>query len=197
MSLYCGRYYHDKGEDPMTGNKLCKIRWFLDDIQDSFRRNQNLCLQVTVDELLVHLKGRFCPIRQYLPNKPMKQGMKVCCLGDVVSKYVYTFEVYIGVALMESLRSAGCREAKTGYDVVSNLMEDLISIHHIVFVDNFFTSLKLYADMARMGTFGCDTIQANCIGLPKCTTKTNSRAFRSIHKVPSYGKCLAQTSCHW
>lgn len=129
-----------------------------------------------VDELMVRYKGKFCPILQYLPNKRTKWGVKVWCLADVVSKYVYSFEVYTGATLTASLQSVGRGEAKTGYAVVSNLMEGLHGKHHIVFTDNFFTSPKLFVDLVGKGTYGCGTVRPNCVGLPKAITNTKVQA---------------------
>jgi hypothetical protein len=84
----------------------------------------------------------------------------------------YTIHVYIGASLMTSLRGAGRGEAKTGYAVVNNLMKGLHGKHHIVFTDNFFTSPKLLADLAVKGTYGCGTVRANRVGMPKSLTNT-------------------------
>jgi len=148
------------------------MRWLLDDIRDACQQSWNLHQEISVDELMVRYKGKFCPVRQYLPSKPTKWGLKVWCVVDAVSKYVYSFEVYTGASLAVSLRGAARGEAKTGYTVVSNLTEGLHGKHHIVFTDNFFTSPKLLADLAVKDTFGCGTVRSNRIGLPKAITNT-------------------------
>jgi hypothetical protein len=50
----------------------------------------------TIDELMVCYKGSYCPIWQYLPMKPEKWGIKIWCLADSITKYVYNFDVYMG-----------------------------------------------------------------------------------------------------
>jgi hypothetical protein len=46
--------------------------------------------------MMVRYKGTHCPIRQYMPNKPLKWGLKVWYLACSVSKYVWNFDFYCG-----------------------------------------------------------------------------------------------------
>jgi hypothetical protein len=66
------------------------------------------------------------------------------------------------------LRGAKVGEAKTGYEVVCNLMKGLHGLDYLVVFDNFFTSIKLLVDLLEQGTFGIGTVHANRVGLPKC-----------------------------
>lgn len=70
-------------------------------------------------------KGKYCPIRQYLPSEPTKWVIKVWCLVDVMTSYVYKYEVNNGANLRRSLRIARLGEDKTRYDVVMNLSTNL------------------------------------------------------------------------
>ena len=58
-------------------------------------------------------------------------------------------------------------EAKTCYNVYS-LKKDLHGKSHIVFIDNFFTSVKLPADFDTLGMYACGTVRFNQVGIPKC-----------------------------
>lgn len=57
-----------------------------------------------------------------------------------------------------NLGSAKPREAKTGYEVVMNLMAKSQGKGHMVFTNNFFTPLKLLVDLLEKGTFATGTI---------------------------------------
>jgi hypothetical protein len=59
-------------------------------------REFSLSKYITVDEMMIRYKGSYCPARQYLPNKPCKWGVKVWCVADSSSKYVYNFDIYCG-----------------------------------------------------------------------------------------------------
>jgi hypothetical protein len=45
--------------------------------------------------MMVRYKGSYCPIQQYLPMKHEKWGIKIWCLADSATKYVYDFDVYM------------------------------------------------------------------------------------------------------
>ena len=115
----------------------------MNEVRTQFIGHWNLHQMVTVDELMVGYKGKYCPIRQYLPKKPTKWGIKIWCLADADSKYVYTWDVYTGSDLKGTVRSSSAGEAKTGYAVVMKLLDGLHHRGHVVLTDNFFTSVKL------------------------------------------------------
>ena len=56
----------------------------------------NLGDKVTIDEMMVQYKDNYCLIHQYMPKKPTKWRIKVWCLTDSVSRYVWALEVYCG-----------------------------------------------------------------------------------------------------
>ena len=56
----------------------------------------NLEKIVTIDEMMIHLKKTYCLIRQYMPNKSQKWGLKVWCLTSSFSKFIWNFEMYCG-----------------------------------------------------------------------------------------------------
>lgn len=67
--------------------------------------------------MIVRSKGKFCSIRQYLPKKPCKWGIKVWCIIDSSKKNVWDFKVYTGASIWNSLRAAKHGKARTGYEV--------------------------------------------------------------------------------
>ena len=48
-----------------------------------------------MDEAMIPFQGRSC-LKQYLPKKPVKCGIKVWCLADSTNGYVQRFDVYTG-----------------------------------------------------------------------------------------------------
>jgi hypothetical protein len=75
---------------------MLQVRWLVDDIRRACMREYSLGKYVTVDEMMIRYKGSYCPVRQYMPNKPEKWGIKVWCVADSTSKIVYNFEIYCG-----------------------------------------------------------------------------------------------------
>lgn len=64
-------------KDSSTYDKLYKIKWMLDEIRDQFKSMWSSNQQIIVDEGMVMYKENYCPIRQYMPKKPIRFGIKV------------------------------------------------------------------------------------------------------------------------
>ena len=110
-------------------DKLYKVRPLLDMLQTKCRKHpQEECH--AVDEQIIPTKSR-SGIRQYLPNKPHKWGIKVWARCGV-SGMLYDFEVYTGKAPPSSLDK---EYGKVGA-VVVRLMEHLPkSVGHKVYME--------------------------------------------------------------
>jgi hypothetical protein len=77
-------------------DKLHKLRWMIDEVRDHFKNMWSPNQQLTVDESMLMYKGQYCPIRQYLPKKLVRFGIKIWAATDVLTKYLWNFEVYCG-----------------------------------------------------------------------------------------------------
>jgi hypothetical protein len=77
-------------------DKLGQVRWLVNAIQDSCKRVWKLGRFYTIDERMIRYKGMYCPLRQYMPQKPQKWGIKVWCLACSVTKFVWNFTIYCG-----------------------------------------------------------------------------------------------------
>jgi hypothetical protein len=119
-------------------DKLVKLRWLLDEVRDRCKEMWNLGDTVTVDEIIQY-KGKYCLMRQYMPKKPTKWGIKVWCLTDSELRYMWNFEVYCGANKgVPGIKGSKRGEAKQGANVVHKLLEGLENRRHIVVMDNFF-----------------------------------------------------------
>lgn len=54
---------------------------------------------LSVDESMVAFKGR-SSLKQYIPNKPIKRGLKVWAIACAVTGFFINFEVYEGKAAL-------------------------------------------------------------------------------------------------
>ena len=79
-----------------TYDKLHKLWWMLDEVRDRFKGMWLPNQQMTVDESMVIYKGKYCPVRQYMPKKPIRFSIKVWTAADAISKYLWNFKVYYG-----------------------------------------------------------------------------------------------------
>ncbi len=96
------RYLHfaDNTTLPTPGtpgsDRLAKVRPLINKV------NERCCSavylldrDVAVDEAMIKFQGR-SSLKQYLPNKPVKRGIKVWVLADSKNGYFHTMQVYTG-----------------------------------------------------------------------------------------------------
>ncbi|XP_030217354.1 piggyBac transposable element-derived protein 4 [Gadus morhua] len=87
---------------------------------------------------MVKYKGLLA-FRQYLPMKPVKWGIKVWVMAESNTGYVNNFQVYTGAF-------AGKTETGLAYRIVSDLAKPYFGSNVCVYMDNFYTSVKLLLD---------------------------------------------------
>ena len=80
----------DDGSD-----KLYKLRWFMNFLNDKFMTVYVPDGHFTLDESMIKFKGRL-QFRHYMPAKPIKWGVKVWTLAESTTGYMSRFQVYIG-----------------------------------------------------------------------------------------------------
>ena len=115
--------------------------------------------EVAVDETLVAFKGR-TTLMQYKPKKPHKWGLNIWTLADQHG-YVYNWDLYAG-----RIRGRGVENGLT-YRVVTKLCRPIYDKGHHVFMDNYFSSPELFAELARNQTGACGTLRLNRRGVPE------------------------------
>jgi hypothetical protein len=116
---------------------------------------------MTVDELIIPYKGRYCQIRQFLRNKPIRFGIKVWAPTSSASRFVTDVSIYEEKGSMANL------EEGFMYDVVMNLIKGLEHKWHIICMDNLFSSPRLFHDMLLLGLWATGTLRANRVGVSK------------------------------
>ena len=84
---------------------------------------------------MIKFTGR-SSLKQYMPMKPVKRGIKVWVLADSHNGYFSKFQVYMG-------KKDGVVEKGLGARVVKDLTSSLKGKYHHVYFDNFFTSTEL------------------------------------------------------
>ena len=115
---------------------------------------------LTVDEAMVKHNGQLS-MKQFMPMKPVKRGIKVWECAEVSSGFVCDFQVCTGK------RQDGVTEKNLGYLVVHGLTQNFTSKNHHIFCDNFFTSVSLAEDLLNDNIYLCGTTCAICKDFPK------------------------------
>jgi hypothetical protein len=146
-------HFNDNTRCPPEPDKLYKVRPLLDAIVPKFK---SLPLQerLSIDEQIIPTRGR-SPVKQYMPNKPHKWGVKVWALCGV-NGLCYNIIVYTG-------KSSDHGQFGLGGNVVLLLIEDVVpkGEHYKIAFDNFFTGIPLLEEMYRLGWLALGTIRAN------------------------------------
>ncbi|XP_052083040.1 piggyBac transposable element-derived protein 4-like [Mytilus californianus] len=143
-------------------DKLHKVRPIINMVDHTFKDHYKPKQNQTVDEAMVKYKGRFS-IKQYMPGKPIKRGMKVWMRADSTSGYCHQFNVYMG-------KDDPNKGPKLGEKVVKLLCKDLKWKGHHIYMDRYFTSVPLFRCLERNGIYGCGTIKCTAVGLPEDIT---------------------------
>ena len=162
LDIYYNIHLCDNSQMPQCGDqnfdKLFKVRKFLDDLNTDLRLNYNPHREQAVDEAMIKYKGR-TSLKQYMPMKPIKRGIKMWCRADSSNGYLCEFSICTG-------KSGQGVEHGLGYSVVSNLFQCIKGKWYIIFCDNFFTSAKLIKDLYNDKILCCGTLQSGRKGFP-------------------------------
>ena len=134
--------------------------------------------KVVIDESLVHFRGRTI-LRQYIPNKKHKYGLKFYKLCSVEG-YTWNFIIYKG-------KGDTFLGASHGDSIVQALMEGLLNEGRILYVDNFYTSTTLAKHLLEKRTYLCGTLRKNRKYLPKEVTTQKLKRNQVIGKENTDG----------
>lgn len=111
-------------------------------------------------------------MKQHMPQKPIKDGVKVWHRCDAETGYAYDFNIYKGA-------EERVVEGTLGERVVKTLCSTIRSPDVAIFMDRFFTSVELMKSLP----FACvGTVMSNRKNLPSLTKK--------MVRGESEGKCL-------
>ena len=125
---------------------------------------------------MIPFKGRLS-LKQHMPLKPVKRGIKVWECADSLNGFVCDLEVYT------RKQRNGNLEQGLGHRIVRHLTRPLVGKNHHVFVDNFFNSLALVEDLLRDQIYICGTIHKNRQGIPRAITPSTRSQATSLRRV--------------
>uniref|UniRef100_I3JTA2 PiggyBac transposable element-derived protein domain-containing protein n=1 Tax=Oreochromis niloticus TaxID=8128 RepID=I3JTA2_ORENI len=124
--------------------------------------------ELSVDERMVATKAK-TGMTQYMKDKPTKWGMKMFILAESKSGYTISFTIYTG-------KNQTASEHGLAYDVVMNLIQpSCLGTGYHIYMDNFYTSPRLFLDLTSMRFGACGTYRENRKGCPKDRTNALNR----------------------
>ena len=110
------RYLHFNDNDAMPPrgdpafDKLYKVRPLIKALKQHFQQEYSPHFMQAVDEAKITYKGR-TSLKQYMPMKPIKRGLKVWVRADSISSYFCDFNIYEG-KMMHKVISSGTKSSR-------------------------------------------------------------------------------------
>ena len=140
-------------------DRLCRVRPVIEVVRRACRETFQPGAHQAIDEAMIRFKGR-SSLKQYMPMKPTKRGIKVWVRSDSVTGYVCDLEVYTG-------RQGDTAEVGLGGNVVRRLSRDLVGTHCHLYMDNFFSGVPLFTSLLDDGIYACGTFRTNRKWFPR------------------------------
>ena len=142
-------------------DRLAKVRPIFEYINKQYLDVYQPGRDVSVDEAMMKFQERSA-LKQYIPLKPIKRGIKVWVLADA-NGYFCNMQLYRG--------RENSTEKGLGARVVKELTAPLQHKFHHVYCDNFFTSVQLFEDLEEVGLYACGTARSDRSGFPPSLKK--------------------------
>ena len=105
---------------------------------------------VAVDEAMIRCKSKFAVIKQRMPAKPVRMGIKNFCLCDAEFGYCYAFEFFMGKGSLAAEDELTATSA-----LVKRLVLQLPTSGYVVAMDNYFSAPSLFAKLSRDYLLNC------------------------------------------
>ena len=153
-------------------DRLGKVRPIMDRVQEKLTGLYKPHRENAMDEAMIKFQGR-SSIKQYMPAKPVKRGIKVWCRADSHNGYICEFQVYTG--------KSDETEGGLGKRVILDLSQTLEGKNHHLYFDNFFTSVDLLQTLRDKGVYACGTVRQTSRGFPPAL-KLNGKGKRELER---------------
>ena len=149
------QFYMNNGERDRE-DRIWHVRPFADELKKRFHEFYQPSRVLVVDESMCHTKARL-NMKQYIPAKPYKWGIKIWCIEN--EGYLLDFIAYQG-ALSEI-------DSHTPKEALLQLVQRYHGFHHLVVMDGLFTFPELFNDFLTKKTYCLGVVRPNRVGFPK------------------------------
>ena len=162
------KYLHFTNKsNQVEGDRLHKIKPVIKKLRKKFKllivSYKNLC----IDESLVLWKGRLV-FKQSIPTKGHRFGIKVFVICDCQTGVVLDFIVYTGSSTEFKLD----KNLGKSSSVVMTLMKPYLNKGHALFLDNWYSSPRLFEKLHEFKIGACGTVRKNHLGPVKFSQLT-------------------------
>ena len=193
FKLVSSKLYFAPPEKPAN----CSKTYYIDDIvqclKNTFQKSRQDSNFQSIDESMTKFKGR-SSLKQYMPLKPTKRGIKMWLRCDSETGYTYDFNIYAG-------KEEGNQDGTLGERVVNALAATITESDVALSFDRFFTSVDLLLSINYAAVGTCIASRKNIPKLPGKLKKGES-VFKCSEKGVIFTKwqdtkdVLALSNCH-
>ena len=168
----------EDGYDP-----LFKVRKVLDEVDQNNERVYSPDRDLAIDESIRLFKGRSI-LKTYNPKKPVKWGLKEYILCESDSSFVLRKIPYVGKYTTD-VADGRLTTEQIVHDLLPNRYHNK---GHIVYMDNYYSSVKLFRELMENKIGACGTINKTRKGFPEelknvQLNKGDQPAFRSSNTL--------------
>jgi len=146
-----------------TEQSLWRIKPFFDAIVKNFREVYSPEENIAIDESLMLYKGRL-PMKQFIPTKRARFGLKLYELCESGSGYIWNSIVHTGRA--DQMELVDSTDNLVSSRIVLTLVEDLLDRGYQFFVDNFYSSPVLFLQLFQRNMYAVGTVRTGRRGMP-------------------------------
>lgn len=129
------------------------------------RNSYSVGVSTCVDEMLVGFRGR-CGFKMYIPNKPCKYGLKILCLTDARTSYLYNAYMYVGRNSDGFGLNDDEKKLSKPSQAVIRLVKPLYVSNRNVTGDNWFSSIELVEHLLKNELTYVGTLRKNKREIP-------------------------------
>ena len=164
FQLLNSKMYYNSPKKPNSASKLYYIEDVVCCLKKTFINARSECAHQSIDESMAKFKGRSV-LKQYLPLKPIKRGIKIWQRCDSKTGYVYDFNIYAG-------KEPENTDGTLGERVVRKLTESIRESNVSLCFDRFFTSVNLLDTLKFPAVGTCIATRKN---MPRFAKKKRNR----------------------
>ena len=148
-----GSFHLSNNDNPASRTDLLhKISKFHSEMEERWNKYYSKGIDLTLDEGMIPFKGRLSFL-QYMKGKPTRWGIKAFLLSSSKTGYTYRMQIYTGKN----------KERTSIQNVVEKIVEPLQHKGHILYFDNFYTSIPLLKSLRKKEIRCTGTIRENRI----------------------------------
>lgn len=162
--ILISKLYFAEPEKPGNASKTYYIDEVVSCLKQTFKECRSESSHQSIDESMTKFKGR-SSLKQYMPMKPVKRGIKIWQRCDSKTGYVYDMNIYSG-------KETGEVQGTLGERVVLKLTETIRGDDVVLAFDRFFTSVHLMETLKYPAVGTCIKTRKD---VPKFATKLSKR----------------------